>query len=296
MLVAQSSVANSVDRSYKVEVARDFAIKRHARKQSSFLAMKSRLLLLPLLLLLLPLALPFAPTLPRRQLARQILRENSVKYDKGVFAEILEPIMGKGLIPADPITWGILKRQIAQGFHKNWLNHRIGLFAYCNRALFTSLSSIATGETPTVNMEEKFNSVALDVIGKSVFNFEFDSVPKESPVIKAVYSALVEAGHRSMVRPTRAPAIYTPRAPAYLTHTLANLHSPQTPAPYWDIPGANAVVPRLRKFNADLDLLNGVLDDLISRAKNCNCLLRDTRQLRKCSRGRCSSSLVTLPS
>ena len=41
-----------------------------------------------------------------------------------------------------------------------------------------------------------------------------------------------------------------------------------TPAPYWDIPLANQLVPRLRKFNSDLKLLNDVLDDLINRAKS----------------------------
>jgi len=41
-----------------------------------------------------------------------------------------------------------------------------------------------------------------------------------------------------------------------------------TPAPYWDLPFANELVPRLRKFNSDLKILNDVLDDLISRAKN----------------------------
>lgn len=40
-----------------------------------------------------------------------------------------------------------------------------------------------------------------------------------------------------------------------------------TPAPYWDLPFANQLVPRLRKFNSDLKLLNNVLDDLINRAK-----------------------------
>ena len=77
------------------------------------------------------------------------------------------------------------------------------------------------------------------VLGLSVFNYNFGSVTSESPVIKAVYSALVEAEHRSM-----------------------------TPAPYWDIPFANQLVPRLRKFNSDLKILNDVLDDLINRAKN----------------------------
>jgi cytochrome P450 len=113
----------------------------------------------------------------------------------------------------------------------------VGLFGHCNKPLIDSLNLIADGDG-IVEMEEKFCSVTLDIIGLSVFNFKFGSVTKESPVVKAVYSALVEAEHRSM-----------------------------TPAPYWDLPLANEVVPRLRKFNSDLKLLNDVLDDLISRAK-----------------------------
>lgn len=72
----------------------------------------------------------------------------------------------------------------------------------------------------------------------SVFNYGFGSVTKESPIIKAVYSTLVEVEHRS-----------------------------QVPAPYWELPFANLLVPRLRKFNSDLKLLNDVLDGLIARAK-----------------------------
>jgi hypothetical protein len=75
----------------------------------------------------------------------------------------------------------------------------IGLFGYCNRPLIESLDR-AVKNGGKVEMEEKFCSVTLDIIGKSVFNFEFGSVNDESPVVKAVYSALVEAEHRSMVR------------------------------------------------------------------------------------------------
>eukprot|EP00562_Extubocellulus_spinifer_P035192 CAMPEP_0178691922 /NCGR_PEP_ID=MMETSP0699-20121125/6918_1 /TAXON_ID=265572 /ORGANISM="Extubocellulus spinifer, Strain CCMP396" /LENGTH=640 /DNA_ID=CAMNT_0020337261 /DNA_START=22 /DNA_END=1944 /DNA_ORIENTATION=- len=170
--------------------------------------------------------------------ARHILRDANTSYDKGILAEILKPIMGKGLIPADPETWSRRRRQIVPAFHKAWLEHMVGLFGYCNVPLIASLNDIASNKGGKVEMEEKFCSVALDIIGKSVFNYEFGSVTNESPIIKAVYSALVEAEHRSM-----------------------------TPAPYWDLPLANEVVPRLRKFNSDLKLLNDVLDDLIDRAK-----------------------------
>ena len=55
--------------------------------------------------------------------------------------------------------------------------------------------------------------------------------------------------------------------PNTLHFTLAE-HRSMTPAPYWDLPLANQVVPRLRKFNSDLKLLNDVLDDLVDRAKS----------------------------
>lgn len=48
-----------------------------------------------------------------------------------------------------------------------------------------------------VNMEEKFSQLTLDVIGLSVFNYNFDSLTADSPVIDAVYTALKEAEARS---------------------------------------------------------------------------------------------------
>mmetsp|Transcript_6102 Transcript_6102/g.6843 ORF Transcript_6102/g.6843 Transcript_6102/m.6843 type:complete len:635 (+) Transcript_6102:137-2041(+) len=169
--------------------------------------------------------------------ARHVLRDANKNYDKGILAEILEPIMGKGLIPADPITWKVRRPQIVPAFHRKWLEYMVGQFGYCNSPLTDSLNTLADS-TGKVDMEDKFCSVALDIIGKSVFNYDFGSVTTASPVIKAVYSALVETEHRSM-----------------------------TPAPYWKIPFANQVVPRLRTFNTNLKLLNDVLDKLIDGAK-----------------------------
>lgn len=46
-------------------------------------------------------------------------------------------------------------------------------------------------------MEAKFSQLTLDVIGLSVFNYNFDSLNTDSPVIEAVYTALKEAEARS---------------------------------------------------------------------------------------------------
>ena len=99
--------------------------------------------------------------------------------------------MGKGLIPADPETWKVRRRAIVPGFHKAWYNAMCGVFVKCNRPLLSKLFD-ASKKGTVLNMETEFCSVALDIIGKTIFNYEFGSVTKESPVIEAVYSTLKE--------------------------------------------------------------------------------------------------------
>uniref|UniRef100_A0A0E0JW56 Cytochrome P450 n=1 Tax=Oryza punctata TaxID=4537 RepID=A0A0E0JW56_ORYPU len=89
-----------------------------------------------------------------------------------------------------------------------------------------------------VDLEAEFSNLALDIIGLGVFNFDFDSVTKESPVIKAVYGTLFEAEHRSTF---------------YI--------------PYWNLPLTRWIVPRQRKFHSDLKVINDCLDSLIKNAK-----------------------------
>lgn len=122
---------------------------------------------------------------------KHILRDNNKAYDKGVLAEILEPIMGKGLIPADPETWKVRRRAIVPGFHKAWYNAMCRTFVKCNGPLAAKLEA-ASKDGTVLNMETEFCSVALDIIGRAVFNYNFGSVTTESPVIKAVYSTLKE--------------------------------------------------------------------------------------------------------
>jgi len=125
---------------------------------------------------------------------RHILAESALKYDKGILADILQPIMGSGLIPADLATWATRRRQLVPAFHKAWLQSTVGLFNDCSARLCQSLDKTAGR---VVNMEAMYNSVALDIIGKAVFNFDFQSVENTSPIIDAVYGLMQEAEHRS---------------------------------------------------------------------------------------------------
>ncbi|CAN8071312.1 unnamed protein product [Agarophyton chilense] len=169
-------------------------------------------------------------------IARSILKENSILYDKGVLAEVLDEIMGKGLIPADYTTWKIRRRAIVPAFHSMWLKHMTNMFAACTQTLCDKL--LAIDGTHPLDMETEYSSLALDIIGKAVFNFDFNSIMSESPIIKAVYRTLKETEHRSM-----------------------------SLIPYWKIPGAKLLVPRLRAFYADMKLVNDTLNTLILSAK-----------------------------
>nr|AWN09468.1 cytochrome P450 [Phaeodactylum tricornutum]QDL56927.1 P450 carotenoid hydroxylase CYP97B1 [Phaeodactylum tricornutum] len=130
-------------------------------------------------------------------MARHVVRETSAdQYCKGMLAEILDPIMCKGLIPADPATWKVRRRAIVPSFHKRWLNRMITLFAERVEILADDLQP-KSAKGQVVDMEERYCSVTLDIIGKAVFNYDFGSVTDESPIIKVVYRVMREAEHLS---------------------------------------------------------------------------------------------------
>lgn len=69
-------------------------------------------------------------------------QENTFNYDKGVLAEILEPIMGKGLIPADLVTWKPRRKAIAPAFHKAYIEASIRMFAECANQTVTKFAAL----------------------------------------------------------------------------------------------------------------------------------------------------------
>lgn len=70
------------------------------------------------------------------------------------------------------------------------------VFSRCAERLVEKLQPDAINGT-AVNMEDKFSQLTLDVIGLSVFNYNFDALNSDSPVIEAVYTSLKEAEARS---------------------------------------------------------------------------------------------------
>lgn len=173
-------------------------------------------------------------------IVKRIFTSSQENYTKGILSEVLEPIMGKGLIPADPVTWKQRRRAILPGLHKQWLQDTTALMVECGVALCKDLErsiAVTSDGVALVNMEEKFTSASLDIIGKAVFDYNFGSVERESPLIKAVYSVLREAERRA-----------------------------QSVIPYWNLPGASSMFRDQKSHSENLMLINAVLDELIRNA------------------------------
>ena len=130
----------------------------------------------------------------------------------------------------------VRRRAVVPGFHKKWLNNMITLFGDCADRLTTDLDKRATDKTP-LDMEERFCSVTLDIIGKAVFNYDFGSTTKESPIVKAVYRVLREAEHR--------------------TNSFI---------PYWNLPYADKWMGGQIEFSNDMGMLDDILAKLINKA------------------------------
>ncbi|MFQ6650674.1 hypothetical protein Gotur_023186, partial [Gossypium turneri] len=170
-------------------------------------------------------------------IAKHILKDNSKAYSKGILAEILDFVMGKGLIPADGEIWRIRRRAIVPALHQKYVAAMISLFGLATDRLCQKLDDAAT-DGEDVEMESLFSRLTLDIIGKAVFNYDFDSLTNDTGIVEAVYTVLREAEDRSV-----------------------------SPIPTWEIPIWKDLSPQQRKVTEALKLINDVLDDLIATCK-----------------------------
>lgn len=170
-------------------------------------------------------------------IAKHLLKDNSKAYSKGILAEILEFVMGTGLIPAEQEVWRVRRRAIVPALHLKYVAEMVGLFGRTTEHLCKKLD-VAARDGDDVEMESLFSRLTLDVIGKAVFNYDFDSLSHDKGIVEAVYVALREAEYRSI-----------------------------SVIPYWNIPIIKDLSPRQRKVRAALKLINETLDEMIAKCK-----------------------------
>jgi hypothetical protein len=85
---------------------------------------------------------------------------------------------------------------ITPGFHALFIEAMVRTFTRCSERTISKLEELTESEgreqnSTIVDLESEFSNLALDIIGLGVFNFDFDSVTKESPVIKVGISVVL---------------------------------------------------------------------------------------------------------
>lgn len=58
----------------------------------------------------------------------QVLLTNATNYSKGILSEILEFVMGQGMIPADGEVWKMRRRAIVPALHRKYINSMVNMF------------------------------------------------------------------------------------------------------------------------------------------------------------------------
>ena len=122
-------------------------------------------------------------------LAKQVLLTNAHKYSKGLLSEILDFVMGKGLIPADGEIWKMRRRAIVPSLHKKYIASMVTMFGQSTQHGMVTLEKAVLEGRP-VEMENFFSRLTLDIIGKAVFNYDFDSLTHDDPFIQASVPSL----------------------------------------------------------------------------------------------------------
>ncbi|KAG1362616.1 carotene epsilon-monooxygenase, chloroplastic [Cocos nucifera] len=171
-------------------------------------------------------------------IAKHVLRSYGTKYAKGLVSEVSQFLFGSGFATAEGSLWTARRRAVVPSLHKKYLSVMVDkVFCKCAQRLVDKLRPYAANGA-AVNMEEKFSQLTLDVIGMSLFNYNFDSLTSDSPVIDAVYTALKEAEARS-------------------TDIL----------PYWKIYLLRKIIPRQIKAEKAVTIIRKTVEELITKCK-----------------------------
>ncbi|KAK6942715.1 Cytochrome P450 [Dillenia turbinata] len=171
-------------------------------------------------------------------IAKHVLRNYGTKYAKGLVAEVSEFLFGSGFAIAEGPLWTARRGAVVPSLHKKYLSVILDhVFVKCAERMVEKLKAEALSGKP-VNMEAKFSQLTLDVIGLSVFNYHFDSLTADSPVIDAVYTALKEAEARS-------------------TDFF----------PYWKVKSLCKIIPRQVKAEKAVALIRKTIEELIGKCK-----------------------------
>jgi len=175
---------------------------------------------------------------------KHILRTYGTQYYKGTIAEVAggdNGPFGCGFALLEFEPWKIRRKAVTPGLHRSYIEAMVErVFVPCADILAEKCEQAAVANSK-IEMEDGFCQVTLDVIGKAAFNYDFQSLTSESPLVQAVYTALKEGETRSM-----------------------------DVVPLWRLPApiARLVSPRQAAAQDAIKLIRETVEELVARCKS----------------------------
>jgi carotenoid epsilon hydroxylase len=119
-------------------------------------------------------------------------------YGKGLVAEVSQFLFGDGFAITGGDAWRVRRRAVAPSLHRAYLEEMLTrVFSPTAAFLCDGKLAEAARSGKAIDMEAAFSQLTLDVIGKSVFNYDFNALTRDSPLIQAVYTSLKETEQRA---------------------------------------------------------------------------------------------------
>ncbi|KAK9827799.1 hypothetical protein WJX74_002626 [Apatococcus lobatus] len=174
--------------------------------------------------------------------AKHVLRAsdnpNNPIYNKGLVAEVSKFLFGEGFAVAGGEQWRSRRKAVNPSLHRAYLQTMIDRVFGPSALHLADKLQVASEAGEALDLEACFSQLTLDVIGKALFNYDFDALNTSSPLIQAVYTALKETESRA-------------------TDVV----------PLWKVPFLAPLIPRQRKALDSVALIRRTTEELIAKCK-----------------------------
>jgi carotene epsilon-monooxygenase len=105
-------------------------------------------------------------------------------YDKGLVAEVSTFLFGDGFAITGGENWRARRRAVGPSLHRAYLEVMLEKVFGPSASFANEKLAAAAASGSSVNMEAIFSQLTLDIIGKAVFNYDFNSLTSDSPLIQ----------------------------------------------------------------------------------------------------------------
>lgn len=181
--------------------------------------------------------------------------------DKGEVYKSLRPVLGDGILTASSEEWIKRRRELAPSFNSKWMHRVASSIASTAHELKEVLLETHVRSGQPADMEKYLHNLSLEILGRGMFNFEFNSLNDGTATERAAFNRAAEVvSNRTYVHENNF---------LLFDIMLKLMQCAATrrfdPLELWKLPFAHILLPQERKLQQDLSILRNLLDKVAAQ-------------------------------